>query len=64
MGFNQSFEQLFRTVYTKDKKVKLDEESVSEYSEGEFDTLIQVMQLCSQKGYRVKGGYAICQVIA
>ncbi|MBU1221639.1 DUF4132 domain-containing protein [Myxococcota bacterium] len=63
MEFTQAFDQLFREIHVKAPEVKPDDDSLETWSGGEFNTLMQVMSLCSQKGYRVKAGHAVCSII-
>ena len=62
LGVRQSVDQLFRAIWSKPAELKPEVSRVSDYADGEFGQLRQVVARASALGYPVRGGYAVCRV--
>jgi hypothetical protein len=61
MGFSQSLEQIFRTIFSVPPDQQ-DASRITDYSNGKFEQLNFAGSLCRRLGYPVRGGYACCKV--
>ncbi len=62
LGLKQGLSQLFRETWAKPADLATDATSVEQWSGGEFDMLAHAVARARSRGYRVKGGSAVCTV--
>jgi hypothetical protein len=62
LGLKQGLSQLFRETWSKPADLAADATSVEQWSGGDFDMLAHAVARARSRGYRVKGGSAVCTV--
>jgi hypothetical protein len=62
LGASQSVDQLFRAIWTRPAQLDPQETRLDEYSGGQYNELLQLLNRAKSLGYPVRGGYAVCRV--
>jgi len=63
LDVTQSIGQLFREVWRRSPEAEADATSLDSYAGGRFEQLRHATARATQHGYRVRGGYAVCQIV-